>query len=410
MKRVVVTGMSGITSLGETAEQIFEQFTLGKSGIRYMPDWEIYPDLRSKLAGPVESFTVPKHFNRKVTRGMGRVALMSTVCAEKALEDAGLLHADILKSGDAGVAFGSSAGSVDAVREFGTMLLEHNMSQLNATTYIRMMSHTSAVNMTVYFGLKGLTLPTSSACTSGSMSIGQAYEAIKYGKQTVMIAGGAEELSAAGSAVFDVLLATSVKNDHPEKTPRPFDANRDGLVVGEGAGCLILEEYEHAQARGATIYAEIIGYGSNTDGQHVTRPDSEMMGRCMQLALKDAQLTAADIDYVNAHGTSTDQGDIAESQATVRILGQKPISSLKSYFGHTLGACGAIEAWLSIEMMQRNQFVPTLNLDNIDPACAELDYICGDIRPMSAKIIMTNNFAFGGINTSLIFKNNIDHN
>ena len=410
MKRVVVTGMSGITSLGDTAEQIFEQFAQGKSGIRYMPDWEIYPDLRSKLAGPVESFTVPKHFNRKVTRGMGRVALMSAVCAEKALEDAGLLHADILRSGDAGVAFGSSAGSVDAVREFGTMLLEHDMSQLNATTYIRMMSHTSAVNMTVYFGLKGLTLPTSSACTSGSMAIGQAYEAIKYGKQTVMIAGGAEELSAAGSAVFDVLLATSVQNDHPEKTPRPFDANRDGLVVGEGAGCLILEEYEHAQARGATIYAEIIGYGSNTDGQHVTRPDSEMMGRCMQLALKDAQLTAADIDYVNAHGTSTDQGDIAESQATVRILGQKPISSLKSYFGHTLGACGAIEAWLSIEMMQRNQFVPTLNLDNIDPACAELDYICGDIRPMSAKIIMTNNFAFGGINTSLIFKNNIDHN
>ena len=410
MKRVVVTGMSGITSLGETAEQIFEQFALGKSGIRYMPDWDIYPDLRSKLAGPVESFTVPKHFNRKVTRGMGRVALMSVVCAEKALQDAGLLHADILKSGDAGVAFGSSAGSVDAVREFGSMLIEHNMSQLNATTYIRMMSHTSAVNMTVYFGLKGLTLPTSSACTSGSMAIGQAYEAIKYGKQTVMIAGGAEELSAAGSAVFDVLLATSVQNDHPEKTPRPFDANRDGLVVGEGAGCLILEEYEHAQARGATIYAEIIGYGSNTDGQHVTRPDSEMMGRCMQLALKDAQLTAADIDYVNAHGTSTDQGDIAESQATVRILGQKPISSLKSYFGHTLGACGAIEAWLSIEMMQRNQFVPTLNLDNIDPACAELDYICGDIRPMSAKIIMTNNFAFGGINTSLIFKNNIDHN
>ena len=404
MKRVVVTGMSGITSLGETAEQIFEQFAQGKSGIRYMPDWEIYPDLRSKLAGPVESFTVPKHFNRKVTRGMGRVALMSAVCAEKALEDAGLLHADILKSGDTGVAFGSSAGSVDAVREFGSMLIEHNMSQLNATTYIRMMSHTSAVNMTVYFGLKGLTLPTSSACTSGSMAIGQAYEAIKYGKQTVMIAGGAEELSAAGSAVFDVLLATSVQNDHPEKTPRPFDANRDGLVVGEGAGCLILEEYEHAQARGATIYAEIIGYGSNTDGQHVTRPDSEMMGRCMQLALKDAQLTAADIDYVNAHGTSTDQGDIAESQATARILGKKPISSLKSYFGHTLGACGAIEAWLSIEMMRCNQLVPTLNLDQIDSACGDLDYIVSDMRSAETQMVMSNNFAFGGINTSLIFK------
>ncbi|OOW09591.1 beta-ketoacyl-ACP synthase II [Acinetobacter sp. MF4642] len=404
MKRVVVTGMSGITSLGETAEQIFEQFAQGKSGIRYMPDWEIYPDLRSKLAGPVESFTVPKHFNRKVTRGMGRVALMSAVCAEKALEDAGLLHADILKSGDAGVAFGSSAGSVDAVREFGSMLIEHNMSQMNATTYIRMMSHTSAVNMTVYFGLKGLTLPTSSACTSGSMAIGQAYEAIKYGKQTVMIAGGAEELSAAGSAVFDVLLATSVQNDHPEITPRPFDAGRDGLVVGEGAGCLILEEYEHAQARGATIYAEIVGYGSNTDGQHVTRPDSEMMGRCMQLALKDARLTAADIDYVNAHGTSTDQGDIAESQATARILGKKPISSLKSYFGHTLGACGAIEAWLSIEMMRRNQLVPTLNLDQVDSACGDLDYIVSGMRSAKTQMMMSNNFAFGGINTSLIFK------
>ena len=404
MKRVVVTGMAGITSLGETADQIFAQFEQGNSGIRYMPDWEVYTDLRSKLGGPVESFTIPKHFNRKVTRGMGRVALMSTICAEKALEDAALLNDPILNSGQAGVAFGSSAGSVDAIGEFGSMLLDNNMNKLNATTYIRMMSHTSAVNMTVYFGLKGLTLPTSSACTSGSMAIGQAYEAIKYGKQTVMLAGGAEELSAAGSAVFDVLLATSGQNEHPEKTPRPFDAQRDGLVVGEGAGCLILEEYEHAKARGTQIYAEIIGYGSNTDGQHVTRPDSDMMGRCMQLALADAQIQADQIDYVNAHGTSTDQGDIAETQATARILGNKPISSLKSYFGHTLGACGAIEAWLSIEMMQRSQFIATLNLEQIDQACGDLDYIVNDSRNMHADIIMSNNFAFGGINTSLIFK------
>ena len=404
MKRVVVTGMAGITSLGETADQVFAQFEQGKSGIRYMPDWEVYTDLRSKLGGPVESYTIPKHFNRKVTRGMGRVALMSTVCAEKALEDAGLLNDPILNSGQTGVAFGSSAGSVDAIGEFGSMLIDNNMNKLNATTYIRMMSHTSAVNMTVYFGLKGLTLPTSSACTSGSMAIGQAYEAIKYGKQTVMLAGGAEELSAAGSAVFDVLMATSSQNEHPEKTPRPFDSKRDGLVVGEGAGCLILEEYEHAKARGAKIYAEILGYGSNTDGQHVTRPDAEMMGRCIQLALSDAQIAADRIDYVNAHGTSTDQGDIAETQATARVLGKKPISSLKSYFGHTLGACGAIEAWLSIEMMQRSQFIPTLNLDEIDAACGDLDYIVKQSRNMHADIVMSNNFAFGGINTSLIFK------
>ena len=404
IKRVVVTGMAGITSLGETADQIFSNFEQGKSGIRYMQEWEVYTDLRSKLGGPVESYTIPKHFNRKVTRGMGRVALMSTVCAEKALEDAGLLNDPILSSGQTGVAFGSSAGSVDAIGEFGSMLIDNNMNRMNATTYIRMMSHTSAVNMTVYFGLKGLTLPTSSACTSGSMAIGQAYEAIKYGKQSVMLAGGAEELSAAGSAVLDVLLATIGQNEHPEKTPRPFDAKRDGLVVGEGAGCLILEEYEHAKARGAKIYAEVIGYGSNTDGQHVTRPDAEMMGCCMQWALSDAQLQADQIDYVNAHGTSTDQGDIAETQATAKILGKKPISSLKSYFGHTLGACGAIEAWLSIEMMQRSQFVPTLNLEEIDPACGDLDYIVNDSRKINADIIMSNNFAFGGINTSLIFK------
>lgn len=404
MKRVVVTGMSGITSLGETADAIFEKFAQGKSGIRYMADWEKYTDLRTKLGGPVESFTVPQHFNRKVTRGMGRVALMSVISAETALTDAKLLDDPILKSGDAGVAFGSSAGSVEAVREFGCMLIDNDMTKMNATTYIRMMSHTSAVNMTVYFGLKGLTLPTSSACTSGSMAIGQAYEAIKYGKQTVMLAGGAEEISAAGAAVFDVLLATSGMNDHPEQSPRPFDAKRDGLVIGEGAGCLVLEEYEHAQARGATIYAEIVGYGSNTDGQHVTRPDQAMMARCMQLSLKDAGLSAEQIGYVNAHGTSTDQGDIAETQATAQVLGKKPISSLKSYFGHTLGACGAIEAWLSIEMMQRNQYIPTLNLDDVDPLCGDLDYITGQSRALGADIVMSNNFAFGGINTSLIFK------
>ena len=193
-------------------------------------------------------------------------------------------------------------------------------------------------------------------------------------------------------------------NDQPEKTPRPFDAQRDGLVIGEGAGCLILEEYEHAIARGATIYAEVIGYGSNTDGEHVTRPSTEMMGRCMQLALNDAQVSAEHIDYVNAHGTSTDQGDIAETQATARILGKKPISSLKSYFGHTLGACGAIEAWLSIEMMQRKRFVATLNLDQIDSQCGDLDYIIQEPRTINANILMSNNFAFGGINTSLIFK------
>ncbi|WP_343595597.1 beta-ketoacyl-ACP synthase [Acinetobacter sp.] len=404
MKRVVVTGMAGITALGQTADEIFANFARGKSGTRYMHEWDKYADLRTRLGAPVDHFDVPKHFNRKVTRGMGRVALMSVISAERALEDAGLLGHPIIQSGDLGVAYGSSAGSVDAVCEMGKMLLDGDMDLMNATTYIRMMAHTSLVNITVYFGIKGISLPTSSACTSGSMSIGQAYETIKYGKQTVMLAGGAEELSAPGAGIFDVLLATSGMNDHPERSPRPFDAKRDGLVVGEGAGCLILEELDHALARGAKIYAEIIGYASNTDGTHVTRPDHESMARCMQLALKDAQIDAEKVDYINAHGTATDHGDVAETQATAQVMGYKPISSLKSYFGHTLGACGTIEAWLSIEMLLRQQFIPTLNLDQIDPLCGELDYITGQAKQMAAQTVMTNNFAFGGINTSLIFR------
>ena len=193
-------------------------------------------------------------------------------------------------------------------------------------------------------------------------------------------------------------------NDTPEKTPRPFDKNRDGLVIGEGAGCLVLEEYEHALARGATIYAEVIGYASNTDGEHVTRPNSEMMERCMRMHLKMPQFLRKRLIISTRMGLRQIKGDVAETQATARIFGKKPISSLKSYFGHTLGACGAIEAWLSIEMLQRQQFIHTLNLDEIDPLCGDLDYIVREPRDMNAKTIMTNNFAFGGINTSIILK------
>lgn len=406
MKRVVVTGMSSITSLGEDAETIMQRMQAGESGIRYMAEWERYADLRTRLGGPVLHFTEPAHFTRKVKRGMGRVALMATIVAERALDDAGLLGDDIIGSGQTGVAFGSSSGNVEAIAEFGAMVLEDDVKKITATSYIRMMGHTTAVNISVYFGLKGRTLPTSCACTSGSMAIGQAYEAIKYGKQTVMIAGGAEELSATQAAVFDVLFATSCRHDAPQLTPRPYDKDRDGLVIGEGAGCLILEEYEHAVARGATIYAELVGYGSNTDGMHVTQPNRATMAECMRLSLADAALQADAIHYINGHGTATEQGDIAESQATMEVMGTNiPISSLKGYFGHTLGACGAIEAMLAITMMQQQTFIANLNLDQVDTACAPLNYIQGQAQHLQAAYIMSNNFAFGGINTSLIFRN-----
>jgi 3-oxoacyl-[acyl-carrier-protein] synthase II len=220
-----------------------------------------------------------------------------------------------------------------------------------------------------------------------------------------MIAGGAEELCPTEAAVFDTLFATSVRNDTPQLTPSPFDADRDGLVIGEGAGSLILEDLEHAQARGATIYAEIVGFGTNSDGCHVTQPNPDTMKIAMQLALEDAGLPPSAIAYVNAHGTGTQHGDIAESQATSKVFGNKvAISSLKSYMGHTLGACGALEAWASIEMMREGWFAPTINLKRLDPACAELDYVVGEGRRLDCEYVMSNNFAFGGINTSLIFR------
>jgi len=404
MKRVVVTGMSAITALGDTWGEFKTALQKGENAVQYMTDWDVAPELNTRLAAPVTHFTKPSHYKRKQVRSMGRVAMMSTRTTELALEEAGLLEHPSLTDGSTGIAFGSSTGSTPPLLAFAKMMETGEMTGVTATSYIQMMAHTAPVNVGVFFGLKGRVITTSSACTSGSQGIGYAYEAIKYGRQKAMVAGGAEELCITEAAVFDTLYATSTKNDAAKSTPRPFDQNRDGLVIGEGAGTLILEEYEHALARGATIYAELVGFGCNSDGQHVTQPTAETMQVAIEMALHDAQLTADQIGYVNAHGTSTDRGDIAESLATFNALGKKPISSLKSYLGHTLGACGAIEAWASINMMNDGWFTPTINLTDVDPECADLDYIKGNGREMQTDYIMSNNFAFGGINTSLIFK------
>ena len=405
MKRVVVTGMAGICPIGSTWEQIKTNLREGKTGIRHMPEWDRYNDFNTRLAAPVTDFEKPAHFNRKLTRSMGRVSLLATVATEQALQDAGLLGDPCIQDGRMGVSYGSSVGSTDAIADFGQMLLNGEAGGLNANSYLKMMSHTAAVNIGVFFQLKGRIITTSSACTSGSQGLGYAYEAIKFGRQQLMVAGGAEELCPTEAAVFDTLFATSTRNDEPHLSPRPFDRDRDGLVIGEGAGTLILEELEHAQARGARIYAELLGFGTNSDGAHVTQPQAATMQLAMQMALDDAGLQPSDIGYISAHGTATDRGDIAESHATHSLFGSNtPISAFKSFTGHTLGACGALEAWTSIKMMHDNWFHGTANLENPDPECAELDYITGSGREFKTDIIMTNNFAFGGINTSLIFK------
>ncbi|HCG8158604.1 TPA: beta-ketoacyl-ACP synthase [Vibrio parahaemolyticus] len=403
-RRVVVTGMSGVTAFGNDWQSVEPKLRDCQNATQYMPSYEQYDGLNTKLAAPILDFELPKHYKRKQVRGMGRVSKLATVATENALSQAGLIGNDVLTNGQTGIAYGSSTGSTDAIGAFGVMLNEKTTKAITATTYVQMMPHTTAVNVGLFFGLKGRVIPTSSACTSGSQAIGYAYEAIKHGYQTVMVAGGAEELCPTESAVFDTLFATSLKNEDPKSTPRPYDTDRDGLVIGEGAGTLVLEEYEHAVARGAKIYAEIIGFASNCDAAHVTQPQMETMQICMEMAMQNAGITAEKINYVSAHGTATDRGDIAESNATANALGKVPISSLKSYFGHTLGACGAIEAWLGLEMMHTGWFNPTLNLENLDEQCGDLDYIAGQGRELDVKYLMSNNFAFGGINTSIIFK------
>lgn len=406
MKRVVVTGFGCLTALGNSWDEFKSKLASGKNAVTTMPQWERFDGLNTRLAAPIQPpFKRPAHYSRKDVRSMSTVSVMSTRATELALEQAGLLNDPTLRDGRCGIAYGSSTGSTDEMIVFGNMLANSDMSGVNATTYIKSMGHTTAVNVGVFFGLKGRMHTTSSACTSSSQAIGYAYEAIKYGKQQIMVAGGAEALCPSEAVVFDTLYATSTNNAHPEATPRPFDADRDGLVIGEGAGSFILEELEHAQARGAKIYAELVGFGTNTDGAHVTQPTAATMEVAMRLALDDAELPPEAIGYVNAHGTATDRGDIAESHATAAVFGARmPISSLKSYLGHTLGACGAIEAWASIHMMNDNWFAPTVNLTTVDPECGELDYIQFTAREFETDYVMSNNFAFGGINTSLIFK------
>lgn len=404
MNRVVVTGMSAITAIGDDWATFKDALAKGENAVQVMPQWSKMDGLNTQVAAPITHFEKPAHYKRKKVRSMGRVSLMATRATELALIQANLLDDEVLTDGSTGISYGSSIGSTAPLVSFGQMLENGDMTGVTATSYIQMMSHTVPVNVGVYFGLKGRVITTSSACTSGSQGIGYAYEAIKFGRQKLMVAGGAEELCVTEAAVFDTLYATSIKNETPKKTPSPFDKDRDGLVIGEGACTFILEEYEHAKARGAEILAELVGFGCNSDGVHVTQPTAETMQVAMKLALADAGIDAKEVGYVNAHGTATDKGDIAETNATACVMGKVPISSLKSYLGHTLGACGSIEAWASINMMQDNWFAPTINLENIDPACGDLDFIKEEGRTINTNYVMSNNFAFGGINTSLIFK------
>ena len=404
-RRVVITGFGIDSPIGNSDAEVTESLKTGRHGIQAMPQWNKVPDLQTRIGGAVTGIDLFAEYPRRKRRTMGLVALYATHATEQAVAQAGLTP-EQLGSGRCGVAFGSTTGSSQALEDFcGPLFTQHTMRGLDSSAYLKFMTHTCAANLASHFGIRGRVLPMISACTSGSQSIGAAYEAIKFGMQDVMIAGGAEELHYATAVTFDLLMATSIRyNDAPHRSPRPFDVKRDGLVIGEGAGSLVLEDYEHAKRRGAKILGEIVGYGTNCDGLHITAPSEGGMSGAMELALADGRVHPTDVDYVNAHGTGTEIGDIAETNATFNVFKRAiPISTMKSYTGHTLGACGAREAIFCLQMMRDGFLAPNRNLDEIDPRCAKLGYV-REVTKAKPRLMMTNNFAFGGVNTSIILK------
>ncbi|MCI4644111.1 MAG: beta-ketoacyl-ACP synthase [Hyphomonadaceae bacterium] len=406
MRRVVITGMSYLTALGEDWNAVGPRLHTGEAGIRFMPEWEGMSDLNARLGGPIDDFRHEKIYPRQKSRSMGRVATLLVYNSEKALEEAGLRDDPVLQSGRTGVAVGSSFGSTEPIKSFVSFMETGKSSGLNATSYIRMMSHTAPANIAVFFGLQGRVITTSSACTSASQGIGYAFEAIRSGAQDVMLAGGSDEFCVTMTMVFDRLYATARRHDDPQHSVRPFDESRDGLVIGEASGIVVLEELEHALARGARPIAEVVGFATNCDGAHISQPNRATQEIVMRQALGQARMTRDDLSYVSGHGTGTVAGDIEESHASMAVYGDKlPFHTIKGNFGHSLGGCAVIEVALGIEMLKEGRISPIANLTNVDLKCAELDYVMGESREVSSNAFASSNFAFGGINTSLVISN-----
>jgi 3-oxoacyl-[acyl-carrier-protein] synthase II len=391
--------------IGNDLETVRAALEHGRGGIVAIPEWPERYRMHTGVAGLVRGIETRQYPRRKV-RTMGRVALLSAYATEQAVRDAGL-DSDALGDGRVGLAYGSTHGSSAETESYCREVFGADSLQgVAGSHYLKFMSHTCAANLAEFFGIRGRVQPTCSACTSGCQAIGTGYEYIRNGHADAMLVGGAEEAHFIPAGVFDVMFAASAKyNATPELTPRPFDAGRDGVVIGEGAGTLVLERLDRALARGARIYAELIGYATACDGLHLTNPSWEGMARCMELGLAAAGIAASDVDYINAHGTATELGDIAESRATAAVFGSAvPVSTQKSFTGHTLGACGALESVFSLLMMSSGFIAPNRNLERVDERCAPLDYVRGSARSAKLDVIINNNFAFGGINTSLVFR------
>jgi 3-oxoacyl-[acyl-carrier-protein] synthase II len=404
MRRVVITGVGFYSPIGNSLEEIKRNFMDMKSGIRSMPEWDGANGLEARIAGvvDVDDFSEIPRANR---RTMDRVAMMCALSLKRAIIQSGLDDTTI-KHKRTGLSFGSAMGGLETLFSYAEDV-SHNdgFGRQNATAFLRFMSHTVAANLAVMFGIIGRNIPTSSACTASAQAIGAGYESIKYGMSDVMFVGGGEGLHYVEAGIFDSMGATAIGyNDDAIHASRPFDAKRGGLVVAEGSGALVLEEYEYAKARGARILGEIVGYATGCDGGHITLPSQAGMEQVMRDALNDASMNPSAIGYINAHATATPKGDIYESHAVNNVFGgSTPISSIKGYTGHMFGGGGAFETIVSL-MAMNDSFLPAnKNLDTLDEQCAPLDYIRTH-RSVDVDAVMNNNFAFGGINTSIILK------
>ena len=407
-RRVVITACSAISPIGYGQEQITKSLQQGLSGVRPLrDDGLLSKHIHSRVFGTVDT-PIAYNFTRSQKKTMGPVAMYACKVAGDVLTASGLSQ-EFISSGRLGVAFGSTHGSPTVQREiYKTFFqnLDEKFSSIGAVDYLRSMVHTTAVNITRMFGITGRVIASSTACTTSSQAIGFGYEMINYGMQDAMLCGGADEYDTTTVAVFDNLLACSVAyNESPEKTPRPFDRNRDGLVVGEGGGAVLLEEYESARRRGAPILGEILGFACNNNGGDLILPNLEGITTTLRLALAAAAINPSEVDYVSAHATATKMGDIIESQAIEQVFGQGPyVTGLKSYTGHTMGTCGVIELIMTLYMMEQNFLAPTLNLEEIDPRCGSLRHT-PEVIDAETNIASIQNFAFGGVNTCLLVKN-----
>ena len=406
-RRVVLTGIGMITPLGATVEKTWEGIRAGRSGIGQITRFDT-TGLDTTIAGEVRDFDPTQYMDRKEIRRADRFAQMAVASAGQALKDA-KLEINTENAPRVGVAFGSGIGGVSTLVD---NVLSHAKDPKKVSAFLipMMIMDMAAGEIAMKYGAKGPNMAHVSACASSAHSIGEATEQVRRGQADVMLAGGAEAgIIKIAIAAFNQARALSTRNDAPEKASRPFDRDRDGFVFSEAAGCVVLEEYEHARARGAALLAEVIGYGATADAHHVTAPaeGGEGIVRAMRMALDDAGLTPADVGYINAHGTSTQANDTAETAAIKTAFGAHAhsvaVSSTKSMTGHTLGAAGAIEAIFCVLGMRDGVLPPTINLDNPDPEC-DLDYVPHRSRKATVDVSMTNSMGFGGHNASLLLR------